>query len=210
MDRDISADCSDAISVSLRASPTLKTIEPPSLTLFIPESIDFTASDISDCIVLIILAISLVDDAVLSLSALISSATTEKLLPYSPACAASIAAFRLRRFVCSVTSFITERIFSISADLVPRRVIISDECFTSSDIFSMPSTASTTAIIPTSDATSVTFEASADDSFALLSTSLTDAFISSIAAEVSSTAADASSVLAAIILAVWVISATTE
>jgi len=48
-----------------------------------------------------------------SASFLISCATTEKPLPASPALAASMDAFKLRRFVCSAISLIVPMIFPV-------------------------------------------------------------------------------------------------
>src|SRR3954447_497868 len=62
--------------------------ETPSSTSFEPFAIVFSALATSSCTLRIRLAISRVDEAVRSDSSRISAATTEKPLPYSPACAA--------------------------------------------------------------------------------------------------------------------------
>ena len=65
------------------------------------------------CTALMIVAISFVEPRVRSASSRISSATTVKPAPCSPACAAMIAAFSARRFVRFVTSSMTLRIWLI-------------------------------------------------------------------------------------------------
>ncbi len=72
-----------------------------------------------------ILFISLVLRVLCSANFLISSATTAKPRPASPALAASIAAFRANRFVCSAISSIATTILPIFADLVSRAAISS-------------------------------------------------------------------------------------
>ena len=80
---------------------------------YFPFCIEVTASWVFLWMLKIIDSISLVALVVLSANFLTSSATTAKPLPCSPALAASMAAFKARRFVWSAMSFITPMISPI-------------------------------------------------------------------------------------------------
>ena len=81
----------------------------------------------SFCIPCISSPISFVLFADLSANLLTSSATTAKPIPCSPALAASMAALRANRLVCSAISSITSTIFPISSALPPSVRIVSAE-----------------------------------------------------------------------------------
>ncbi|GBE36571.1 hypothetical protein BMS3Bbin07_00719 [bacterium BMS3Bbin07] len=101
--------------------------------------------------------------------------------------------------VCSVTSLITDSIFSISLDLLPSLSIASVRELTELSIFSIPSIASTTDNMPFSAIIFVVRLLSSADSLMVFSTSFTEALISSIeleawcTAEVALSAIDATS-----------------
>ena len=105
-------------------------------------------------------AISFVDFAERSASFLTSSATTAKPSPCSPALAASIAAFRARRFVCSAISSMTSTILPMSSALAPSAAIVSAECVMALLISSVPMTDLFTASRPASTALLVFFDSS--------------------------------------------------
>ena len=102
------------------------------LTASIPVSIVFFARFISCWISLIIVAISFVEFALCSDKLRISSATTAKPLPYSPALAASIAALRANKLVCSATLLIVFTILPIESDLLFKLLTIVDNLFVTS------------------------------------------------------------------------------
>src|SRR6184192_4321104 len=92
--------------------------------------------------------ISFVDCADFSASLRTSSATTAKLRPCSPARAASIAAFKASRLVCSAKSSITSMILPMSSARWPRTSMISpDERIVLLILFS-PSVAFSIVLIP--------------------------------------------------------------
>ena len=112
-----------------------------------------------------------------------SSATTAKPRPASPARAASIAAFKASKFVCSVMSLITLMISEISRERSPSDLIFFAVACTEDRIRCIPSSVSRTARFPCSAASSALRAASADAS-ALFDTCFIDTVSSSTADEV--------------------------
>ena len=112
-----------------------------------------------------------------------SSATTAKPRPASPARAASIAAFRASKFVCSVMSLITLMISEISSERSPSDLIFLAVACTEARMRCMPSSVSRTARLPCSAASRARRAASALAS-ALFDTCFIETVSSSTADEV--------------------------
>ena len=112
-----------------------------------------------------------------------SSATTANPRPASPARAASIAAFKASRLVCSVMSLITLMISEISSDRSPSDLIFFAVACTEARMRCMPSSVSRTARLPCSAASRARRAASALAS-ALLDTCFIETVSSSTALEV--------------------------
>src|SRR2546421_644306 len=104
-----------------------------------------TASCVSACTARMRAAMSLVALAARSASLRISSATTAKRTPDSPAPAASMAAFSASRFVCEAISSIVSTISEISSERSPRLLIRLAMTCTSLRIRCMPARLSRTA-----------------------------------------------------------------
>src|SRR5258708_1482981 len=100
-------------------------------------------------------AMSLVALAARSASLRISSATTAKRTPDSPAPAASMAALSARRFVCDAISSIVSTISEISSERSPRLLMRLEMTCTSPRIRCMPARLSRTAPSPRVAASSV-------------------------------------------------------
>lgn len=113
--------------------------ELPSSATRRPSLVTSTASFVASCNDRMIADISAVAEAALSARFLISSATTPKALPASPARAASIEALSERRFVLSEIRFIVSIIRLISFDLFPRSFIDSADLFMLLRILERPS-----------------------------------------------------------------------
>ncbi len=132
------------------------------------------------------------DAPVRSARSLISSATTAKPFPCSPDCAARIAAFRARRFVCSATSSMTFRMLPIAAIFFPSASITSAASRDDPLILSMPASVRESASVPISASRWACSESFAV-SFAFVSTWLMETSISFIDELVSSVVAESSS-----------------
>ena len=123
--------------------------------------------------------ISSVERLVRSESSRISSATTAKPRPRSPACAAMIAAFRASRFVWSVIPSMTPTMLPISSERTPSRPIASRAFSTMTRTEALPPALLVTASRPRK-AASETRSARVAASRALRPTSMTVAAISAI------------------------------
>ena len=154
------------------AAPALSARAMPCLASDAPERATSTASVVSCCTLPTTSPISLAASTERSASFLTSSATTAKPRPASPARAASMAAFKARRFVWSAISSITSRILPISCERLPRPLMTRAVFSMFSEIARMPSTVRATASPPvfaSSDARALMRSASE----AILATSLT-------------------------------------
>ncbi len=137
---------------------------------------DFTALSDSISTASIISETSFAEVEVLSARSFISLETTEKLLPWSPDCAAIMAAFSARRFVSSATSCITSSIFPISLIFSDRLLIIIVDSRFISFVFTIPPMVDSTVSMPAL-ASRMTSSANLDASAAFDSTSFILAFI---------------------------------
>jgi hypothetical protein len=108
-----------AVLISTRAARTSRPVRRSFLDHAAPSSIAATARSVSCWTSPIRAAISLVARLLRSASLRTSSATTAKPLPCSPARAASMAALRARRLVCSAMSSIVSTMAPIWPDLAP-------------------------------------------------------------------------------------------
>ncbi len=121
-------------------------------------------------------SICLVEAAVLSEKSFISSATTAKLLPCSPACAAIMAAFSDSRLVCSDISLMTFSMLPMDIDLSTSLFMTPATSSTVSLIFVIASPVFTTASLPVAASAAVVSDRLADV-FRFFSTSFIEAFI---------------------------------
>ena len=136
--------------------------------------------------------ISFVEAPVRSARSLISSATTANPLPCSPDCAARMAAFSARRFVCSATSSMTLRMLPMAAIFLPSASMTFAASFDDSLILSMPASVRERASAPDSASRCACSESFAV-SFAFVSTWEMDTSISFIEELVCSVVAERSS-----------------
>ena len=107
-------------SIAEKTSPVFSTIFVPACTSSLPFSIACMACAVSSCMPVMMAEIFCAAVPDCSASFRTSSATTAKPLPASPALAASMAAFKANRFVCSAIPEIASTIFPISLERSPK------------------------------------------------------------------------------------------